>query len=86
ISFGAPLEDQMSIATSGDGLSSFEDEGSARLPPLGTVADTESDPELTAMLSRAAMSIGLEVSGHPVPSPRGWMIGFLKWLTTAICT
>lgn len=33
ISFGAPQEDQMSIRTSGDGLSSSEDEDSAGLPP-----------------------------------------------------
>ncbi len=33
ISFGAPPEDSMSIAASGDGLTSSEDEGAAGLPP-----------------------------------------------------
>ncbi len=38
VSFGAPLEDQMSIAASGDGQSSSEDENSAGLPPSGVKA------------------------------------------------
>ncbi len=57
ISFGAPADDRMSIAASGDELGSGEDD-SAALPPSGRVALPESDPELTAMLSRAAESIG----------------------------
>ncbi len=59
ISFGALPDDQMSIAASGDGLSSSEDEGSAGLPPSGVVATAEPAPELTAMLARTAVSIGL---------------------------
>ncbi len=35
VSFGAPIEDQMSITASGDGQSSSEDEDSAGLPPSG---------------------------------------------------
>ncbi len=58
ISFGAPADDRMSIAASGDELGSGEDD-TAALPPSGRVALPESDPELTAMLSRAAESIGL---------------------------
>ncbi len=46
-SFGAPSVDRMSIAASGDEFTSSEDEGA--------------DSELTAMLARAAVSIGLEV-------------------------
>ncbi len=46
------------------------------LPPSGVVATAAPDPELTAMLARAAVSIGLEVNRPPVPSPRGWTIGF----------
>ncbi len=58
ISFGAPADDGISITASGDELGSGEDD-SAALPPLVRVALPESDPELTAMLSRAAESIGL---------------------------
>jgi hypothetical protein len=68
----------MSIAASGDGLSSSEDEGSAGLPPSGVVATSEPDPELTAMLARAAASIGLEVNRPPSPEPSrldDWYLG-----------
>ncbi len=58
ISFGAPSVDRMSIAASGDGFTSSEDEGAVGLPPSGVVATAASDPELTAMLARAAVSIG----------------------------
>ncbi len=57
-SHGAPPEDRMLIAASGDGLTSSEDEGSAGLPPSGVVDTAAPDPELTAMLARAAASIG----------------------------
>ncbi len=62
ISFGAPSVDRMSIAASGDGFTSSEDEGAVGLPPSGVVATAAPDPELTAMLARAAVSIGLEVN------------------------
>ncbi len=62
ISFGAPSVDRMSIAASGDGLTSSEDEGAVGLPPSGVVATAAPDLELTAMLARAAVSIGLEVN------------------------
>ncbi len=78
ISFGAPADDRMSITASGDGLGSGEDD-SAALPPSGRVALPESDPELTAMLSRAAESIGLLYRLKP-PSPEcsrldDWFLG-----------
>ncbi len=57
ISFGAPPEDSMSIAASGDGLTSSEDEGAVGLP---------GQPQAS----------GWRSTDHPVPSPRGWMIGF----------
>ncbi len=66
ISFGALADDGKSIAASGDELGSGEDD-SAELPPSGRVALPESDPELIAMLSRAAESIGLHY--RPPPSP-----------------
>ncbi len=69
VSFGAPIEDQMSIAASVDGQSSSEDEDSAKLHPSGVAAAAESDPELTAVLSRAAARSGLEACTPPSPEP-----------------
>ncbi len=67
ISFGAPSVDRMSIAASGDGLTSSEDEGAVGLPSSGVVATAAPDLELMAMLARAAVSIGLEVNRPPSP-------------------
>ncbi len=78
ISFGAPSVDRMSIAASGDGFTSSEDEGAVGLPPSGVVATAAPDPELTAMLARAAVSIGLEVNRPPSPEPSrldDWFLG-----------
>ncbi len=78
ISFGAPSVDRMSIAASGDGFTSSEDEGAVGLPPSGVVATAAPDPELTAMLARAAVSIGLEVNRPPSPEPSwldNWFLG-----------
>ncbi len=63
-----PSVDRMSIAASGDGFTSSEDEGAVGLPPSGVDATAAPDPELTAMLAWAAMSIGLEVYRH-------WFLG-----------
>ncbi len=68
----------MSITASGDGLTSSEDEGAVGLPPLGVVATAAPDPELTAMLARVAVSIGLEVKRPPSPEPSrldDWFLG-----------
>ncbi len=78
ISFGAPSVDRMSIAASGDGFTSSEDEGAVGLPPSGVVATAAPDSELTAMLARAAVSIGLEVNRPPSPEPSrldDWFLG-----------
>ncbi len=78
ISFGVPSVDRMSIAASGDGFTSSEDEGAVGLPPSGVVATAAPDPELTAMLARAAVSIGLEVNRPPSPEPSrldDWFLG-----------
>ncbi len=78
ISFGAPSVDRMSIAASGDGFTSSEDEGAVGLPPSGVVATAAPDPELMAMLARAAVSIGLEVNRPPSPEPSrldNWFLG-----------
>ncbi len=77
ISFGAPADDRVSITASGDELGSGEDD-SAALPPSGRVALPESDPELTAMLSRAAESIGLHYRRPPSPERSrldDWFLG-----------
>ncbi len=78
ISFGAPSVDRMLIAASGDGFTSSEDEGAVGLPPSGVVATAAPDPELMAMLARAAVSIGLEVNRPPSPEPLrldNWFLG-----------
>ncbi len=46
----------MSIAASGDGFTSSEDEGAVGLPPSGVVATAAPDPELTAMLTQVCVS------------------------------
>ncbi len=77
ISFGAPADDGISITASGDELGSGEDD-SAALPPSGRVALPESDPELTAMLSQAAESIGLHYRRPPSPERSrldDWFLG-----------
>ncbi len=77
ISFCAPADDGISITASGDELGSGEDD-SAALPPSGRVALPESDPELTAMLSRAAESIGLHYRLLPSPERSrldDWFLG-----------
>ncbi len=69
--------DGISITASGDELGSGEDD-SAALPPSGRVALPESDPELTAMLSRAAESIGLHYRRPPSPERSrldDWFLG-----------
>lgn len=78
VSFGVPIENQMSIAASGDGQSSSEDEDSAELHPSGVAAAAESDPELTAVLSRATARSGLEACTPPSPEPSrrdDWLLG-----------
>ncbi len=48
------------------------------LPPSGVVATAAPDPELMAMLARAAVSIGLEVNRPPSPEPSrldDWFLG-----------
>ncbi len=69
VSFGAHLDDRMSIAAS-EGESDFAgDDASAQLPPSGTVAVPDTDPEMMAMLSRAANRVGLVWNPPPCPEP-----------------
>ncbi len=56
----------MSIAASGDGFTSSEDEGAVGLPPSGVVATAAPDP----------WASGWRSTDRPVLSPRGWTIGF----------
>ncbi len=78
VSFGAPPDDLMSIAASGGSLSLSGDDDSAALPPSGVVALSEPDPEMTAMLSRAAENVGLVWNPPPRPDPSRldeWFLG-----------
>ncbi len=78
VSFGAPSDDQMSI-TASEGESSLSgDDDPAVLPPSGVVALSEPDPEMTAMLSRAADNVGLVWNPPPCPDPSrldDWFLG-----------
>ncbi len=81
VTFGAPPEDQMSIAASEGERMSSGDEDSAALPPSGVAALPESDPEMAAMLSRAAASVGLEWNPPPCPEPSrldDWFLGVAR--------
>ncbi len=68
----------MSIAASEGELSLSGDDDSAALPPSGVVALSEPDPEMTAMLSRAAENVGLVWNPPPRPDPSRldeWFLG-----------
>ncbi len=68
VSFGAPIEDQMSIVASGDGQSSSENEDSAVLPPSGV--DGRAFP--------GRREIWLEACTPPSPEPSrrdDWLLG-----------
>ncbi len=78
VSFGAPPDDQMSIAASEGRLSLSGDDNPAALPPSGVVALSEPDPEMTAMLSRATENDGLVWNPPPRPNPLRldeWFLG-----------
>ncbi len=81
VSFGAPLDDRMSIAAS-EGESDFAgDDASAQLPPSGTVAVPDADPEMMAMLSRAANRVGLVWNPLTCPEPSrldDWFLGVAR--------
>ncbi len=77
VSFGAPPDELMSIAASEGEPSLSGDDDSAALPPSGVVALSEPDPEMTAMLSRAAENVGLVWNPPPVGRILlGWTSGF----------
>ncbi len=70
----------MSIAASEGELSLSGDDDPAALPPSGVVALSEPDPEMMAMLSRAAENVGLvwENKSPPRPDPLRldeWFLG-----------
>ncbi len=74
VSFGAPLDDRMSIDFAGD-------DASAQLSPSGTVAVPDTDPEMMAMLSRAANRVGLVWNPPPCPEPSrldDWFLGVAR--------
>jgi hypothetical protein len=77
VSFGAPPEDRMSIAASEGELGSGDDDSTA-LPPSGRTALPEPDPEMAAMLKKAAKAVGLEWNPPPCPEPSRldyWYLG-----------
>ncbi len=81
VSFGAPLDDRMSIAASEDESDFAGDDASAQLPPSGMVAVPETDPEMMAMLSRAANRVGLVWNPPPCPEPSrldDWFLGVAR--------
>ncbi len=69
VSFGAPPDDQMSIAASECELSLSGDDDTAALPPSGVVALSKPDPEMMAMLSRASENVGLVWNPPPRADP-----------------
>ncbi len=81
VSFSTPLDDRMSIAAS-EGESDFAgDDASAQLSPSGTVAVPDTDPEMMAMLSRAANRVGLMWNHPPCPEPSrldDWFLGVAR--------
>ncbi len=81
VSFRAPLDDRMPIAAS-EGESDFAgDDALAQLPPSGTVAVPDTDPEMMAMLSRAANRVGLVWNPPPCPEPSRldyWFLGVAR--------
>ncbi len=62
------------------------DDASAQLPPSGTVAVPDMDPEMMAMLFQAANGVGLCGILHRVLCPRGWTIGFSGWHKLVLAT
>ncbi len=83
VSFGAPPDDRMSIATSEGESDQSGNYGSVPLPPSGRSAVPDSDPEMVAMLARAAESAGLEWRPPPCPEPSRLDDWFL-WVARAV--
>ncbi len=81
VSFGAPPDDQISIATSEGESDQSGDDGSVPLPPSGRSAVPDSVSEMVAMLARAAESVGLEWRPPPCPEPSrldDWFLGVAR--------
>ncbi len=81
VSFGVPPDDRMSIATLEGESDQSGDDGSVPLPPSGRSAVPDSDPEMVAMLARAAESVGLEWRPPPCPEPSrldDWFLGVAR--------
>ncbi len=81
VSFGAPPDDRISIATSEGESDQSGDDGSVPLSPSGRSAVPDSDPEMVAMLARAAESVGLEWRPPPCPEPSrldDWFLGVAR--------
>ena len=81
VSFGAPRDDEMSIAASEGGSELSGDDVSAQGAPSGRPAVPDTDPEMMAMLSRAAERVGLVWNPPPCPEPSrldDWFLGVAR--------
>ncbi len=80
VSFGAPPDNRMSIAASDHS----GNDDSVPLPPSRRSTVQDSDPEMVAMLTRAAESFGLEWRPPPCPEPSRLDDWFLGWPTLVL--
>ncbi|XDV29401.1 hypothetical protein PO909_032535 [Leuciscus waleckii] len=81
VSFGAPHDEQMSIAVTEGGSDFSADDDSVPLPPSGVSTVPETDPEMMAMLSRTANRIGLVWNPPQCPEPSrldDWYLGVAR--------
>ncbi len=76
ISFGAPSVDRMSIAASGDGFSPLRMKVRRGCPPRVLSPPPHRTQSSRPCLPGQPRASGWRSTDHPVPSPRGWMIGF----------
>lgn len=81
LSFGTPLDNQMSIDASESEPNLTGDDDSTALPPSGTIALSESDPEFMPMLVRAAERVRLMWNPPLCPEPSrldDWFLGVAR--------
>ncbi|ROL52784.1 hypothetical protein DPX16_23695 [Anabarilius grahami] len=81
VSFGAPQDDSMSIAASEGEPETSGDDESAQLPPSGVTSVPDTDPEMMAMLARAANRVGLAWNPPPCSEPSrldDWYLGVAR--------
>ncbi|XP_073678289.1 uncharacterized protein [Garra rufa] len=80
VTFGAPPDEQMSVAASG-GEPDLSEEEEGTLSSTGRSAVPDTDPEMMAMLARAAERVGLEWNPPSRPDPSrldDWYLGVAR--------